>query len=128
MTPRICQNFFFSIFHICPRVPSTSPNIQQTYIPELVILVNTDNVLDFISRIDSFSSMGPDELQPHLSKTCRFELAEASKLIFCSSFFTNGTLPTDWKKRMLFLFSKRAHVMILRYEDQYLLHLFVERA
>ncbi len=95
----LSASIFASVYST--SVPEFPPPHQtfRGHIPELVI--NTDNVLGCLSRLDSFSSIGPDELHPHYLKTCRSELAHPLKLIFCSS-LTTGILLTVWKKSLCY--------------------------
>ena len=75
-----------------------SPAPHQTFhghIEELDITI--DLVHDVLSKLDSSSSMGPDELHPHFLKSCRLELAYPLTQIFCSS-YNAGVLPAIWKK------------------------------
>ncbi len=112
------SELFASTFaSVCSTSVPEFPAPHQTlngHIPELVI--NVDSVLNSLYILDSFSSMGSDELHPHFLKACRSELAYPLKLIFSSS-FTTGTLPTVWKKSYVIpIFKKgsRCHPSLYR--------------
>lgn len=77
------------------------PEPHQTFDGSIgCIDITLDSVMAVLSELDVSSSMGPDELHPHLLKSCKVELAYPLWLIFRTSLDTT-TLPSIWKRSFI---------------------------
>ena len=89
---------FSSVFTAnIPEDPSPH-QVFNEIMPEVDVLLN--DVFKVISKLDSFSSMGPDDIHPYLLKSCSVHLSYPLWLIFRSSLLT-ASIPSVWKKSLV---------------------------
>ena len=72
-------------------------------------------VKHYLKSLDIFSSMGPDDIHPHLLQSCADQLAYPLYVIFKSS-LTSGHLPDLWKvSNVVPIFKKGSRTIPLNY-------------
>jgi len=101
---------------------STIPDLSSSSFPDMDdIQINVNGVAQLLCNLDPQKATGPDNIPTRFLKMFAMELAPCLTLLYQAS-LEQGIVPLDWKKPLLFPFTRREIVHHQKTIVQYLLH------
>ena len=102
-------NFFFSKqCSIIPNISSFPPYVNYITDKRLsTVIFLAKNIGKIVQNLDSNKAHGHDNISIRMLKLCGYSGCVRLEMIFKQALL-NGVFPFEWKKAMLFPFTKRA--------------------